>query len=174
MYTPLLDNLCLQSPVSSIQYPVTSLSYSHVLPPPLPSVPNRVLPGETTDSNGAKSATKRDRNATKAGKGKAGSQKASNEKAMSIVCKVCRAVSWTISTHLLPLSPLTIPPLSLCQLTTHLCLSVSLSVCFSLSKMFTTLRQQTFMCTMTEASLRQHVEGKHPKLEISACFDHLT
>lgn len=43
-------------------------------------------------SNGAKSATKRERNAAKAAKAAKGSQKATNAKAMNIVCKVCRAV----------------------------------------------------------------------------------
>ncbi|CAN8074184.1 unnamed protein product [Agarophyton chilense] len=72
--------------------------------------------------NGAKSATKRDRNASKSKKGSKGSQMAANQSAMSIVCAVCRS---------------------------------------------------TFMCTMKAASLRQHVESKHPKHQLTDCFPHL-
>lgn len=32
---------------------------------------------------------------------------------------------------------------------------------------------QTFVCTATEAMLKQHWENRHPKVEITACFPHL-
>ncbi|PXF47649.1 hypothetical protein BWQ96_02628 [Gracilariopsis chorda] len=71
--------------------------------------------------NGAKAATKRERNAAKNKKAKR-SQMASNQSAMNIICNICRA---------------------------------------------------TFMCTMKEASLRQHAESKHPKHQLTDCFPHL-
>ncbi|OSX81553.1 hypothetical protein BU14_0014s0102 [Porphyra umbilicalis] len=69
--------------------------------------------------NGAKSKTKRERNATKPAKGGNTSQLGANLKAMSIICTVCK---------------------------------------------------QSFMCTMAEASLRQHAESKHPKSTFELCF----
>ncbi|MDA9098984.1 hypothetical protein N9L76_08635 [bacterium] len=32
---------------------------------------------------------------------------------------------------------------------------------------------QTFLCTMTEAKLKEHSDNKHPKNEFLACFPHL-
>lgn len=52
----------------------------------------------------------------------AGSQLASNAKAMNIQCKVC---------------------------------------------------MQTFLCTMTEAKLKEHSDNKHPKNDFYQCFPHL-
>jgi hypothetical protein len=32
---------------------------------------------------------------------------------------------------------------------------------------------QTFLCTMTEAKLKEHSDNKHPKNDFYQCFPHL-
>ena len=32
---------------------------------------------------------------------------------------------------------------------------------------------QTFLCTMTEAKLKEHSDNKHPKHDFYQCFPHL-
>ncbi|KAJ8902502.1 hypothetical protein NDN08_006905 [Rhodosorus marinus] len=33
--------------------------------------------------------------------------------------------------------------------------------------------RQSFMCTLSEKSLQEHVNSKHPKSELKECFTHL-
>lgn len=111
---------------------------------------------EMGGGNGMKSKTKRDRNLAKQQAAKGGtSQLAKNKASMNIVCTVCRQVG----------------SLFLCNVGIFLLLVLYLLSEPSFFSFWAVV--QSFMCTLSEKSLQEHVNSKHPKSELKKCFTHL-